>query len=164
MSLQIDLSENSNLSTNAADDFAVSEVSLSQVNDSPIEQTISFNETGVIVSENFELVPGRRIGSKLLYLKREKCLYTPVNKDKYGQRYKCFEKQCNVRVLKTVDGVCEKSKKSTQHIDHSSHEDLRRKFLAEHKMKEDCANVDVLCGGSAQTVSVRSVFDNNIAQ
>lgn len=152
----------SNLSTYTTDDAAATDPS--QNSESEFEATISVNETGIIDSGNYELVPGQRVNTVLLYLKREKCLYKQINKDKYGQRYKCFEDQCLVRVLLKTDGKCEKSKKKS-----AAHWTLRTRTYSSGirgsaQDETSCSSVDVLCGGSAQSISVRSVFDNNLLQ
>lgn len=155
------LNEESNLSTFTSDASVTSDQqeSVELGTESPMRIT----ETGIIGREHHEMIPGRRTGSQLLYLKREKCLYTPVTTDKYGKRYKCFEKLCNARVLLNSE-KCEKSKSNADHVDHNTHEKLRLELLALHKIKADCSNIDLLCGTSAQTVSVRSVFDNNVSE
>lgn len=127
------------------------------------EPAISSTEHGIISSENYRLVPGARRTSELLYLTREKCLYTPINTDKYGVRYHCFVKHCTARVL-LATGHCKKSKRNAEHVAHGTHESLLQEFEAVNKMKSDCENIDVLCGGAGQTVSVRAVFNKNVLQ
>lgn len=163
MSSPILLNDDSNLSTNTT---TTSEISVPGNDDSASESetVISFIEDSNIARENYEFIAGHRSNSRLIYLKWEKCLYTPVNKDKYGHRFKCQEKECNARILLKSDGECVKSSRNVNHIVHGTHQRLRSKLLAMDKMKQDCASVDVLCGSASQTVSVRAVFNSNVVQ
>lgn len=123
------------------------------------DEIVSFHENGVVDNECFEIVPGKRLTSKLLFLKKEKCLYIQVSNDKSGKRYKCYMTSCPARAVIRVDGVCEKSKKNFLHVQHNTHCELRAKFFAENRIKKSCANVEELCSGSNQSVSVRDIFN-----
>lgn len=157
------LDDDSDLSTNIS---TTSEISVSGSGDAAgeSETAIQFTEESNIDRENYEFIAGHRSNSRLIYLKREECLYTPVNKDKYGHRFKCQEKQCGARILLKSDGECVKSSRNVYHIVHATHQRLRSKLLAMNKMKQDCPSVDVLCGSASQTVSVRAVFNANVVQ
>lgn len=125
-----------------------------------IQDDIIFtHQKGTIDPNDFEFVPGHRRNTELLYLKNEKCLYIPVNSDKYGKRYKCFTSTCSARVTIRPNGVCEKSKKLFSHIEHKTHGETKAKYAASNNIKQTCANIEALCSGSSQNVSVRDVFD-----
>lgn len=123
------------------------------------DEIVSFHENGIVDKESFEIVPGKRLTSKLLFLKKEKCLYVQVSNDKSGKRFKCYMTTCSARAVIRLDGACEKSKKNFLHVQHNTHCELRAKFLAENKIKNSCANVEELCSGSNQNVSVRDIFN-----
>lgn len=74
-------------------------------------EIVSTQQKVIINPNDFEFVPGQRIKTELIYLKNEKCLYTPVNADKYGKRFKCFTSSCSARATIRTNGICEKSKK-----------------------------------------------------
>lgn len=123
------------------------------------DENVSIHQKGLISEEDFELVPGKRQASRLLFLNKEKCLYMPVTKDKFGRRYKCYTSSCSARAVIRVDGVCEKAKRNFLHVQHKTHCELKGKLLATNRIKESCANVETLCAGSSQNVSVRDIFD-----
>lgn len=124
-----------------------------------LDENVSVHQNGIIDDEDFEFVGGKRRTAKLLYLKKEKCLYMQVTKDRYGRRFKCYSAACPARAIVRDNGVCEKAKKNFLHVDHKTHCDLRREFLATNKIKETCANVETLCSGASQNVSVRDIYD-----
>lgn len=126
------------------------------------------NEPSACLSRNnaeieYELIPGKRKNSQLVYLKKDKFLFTPINGDsKNGKRYSCITPSCPARIILRLDGICEITKRSKPHILHSDHSQKREEFLATKKIKESCADVDLLCGGSSINVSVKSIFDNEV--
>lgn len=124
-----------------------------------VDGIVSTHQKGIISPNDFEFVPGHRRNTELLYLKNEKCLYIPINSDKYGKRYKCFTSTCSARAIIRINGVCEKSKKNFSHIEHKTHCETKAKYTASNNIKKSCANVEALCSGSSQNVSVRDIFD-----
>lgn len=64
------------------------------------------------------------------------------------------------RIIIRPNGTCERSKRSKPHLPHSNHSLQREEYIAINRIKQTCANVDALCGGSGLNVSVKTVFDN----
>lgn len=124
-----------------------------------MSEIVSIEPNGIISEEDFEFVPGKRKTSKLLFLKKEKCLYLPTSKDKIGTRYRCYTTSCSARAVIRLDGSCEKAKRNFLHAQHKNHLDLKQRFVAENKIKKTCGNVEELCAGSSQNVSVKDIFD-----
>lgn len=109
----------------------------------------------------YEIIPGKRKGSKLVYLKNEQYIFKPINGDeKYGKRFVCIAPSCPARVIIRPNGSCEVSKRSQPHLVHSNHVLKREEFIAINRIKDTCSNVDALCGGSGINVSVKTIFDN----
>lgn len=109
----------------------------------------------------YEFIPGKRKNSTLVYLKKEKFIFTPINADpKNGKRYTCSSVSCPAKIVIRPCGTCEISKRSKPHNIHSDHSQLRDEYIAIKQIKEKCSNVDELCGGSGINVSVKSIFDN----
>lgn len=122
-------------------------------------EIVSIQSNAIITEDDFEFLPGKRKTSQLLFFKKEQCLYLPISKDKTGTRFKCYTTSCSARAVIRLDGVCQKAKRNFLHAQHQNHSEQRLRFLAESKIKITCANVEALCAGSSQNVSVRDIFD-----
>lgn len=109
----------------------------------------------------YEIIPGNRKGSKLVYLKYEQYIFKPINgDDKYGKRFVCIAPSCPARIIIRPNGSCEVSKRSKPHLVHSNHILKREELIAINRIKDTCSNVDALCGGTGINVSVKTIFDN----
>lgn len=143
-------------------------------NNIPIQPLASLSETdaanpGIIQQKNveneieFEFIPGKKQKSKLVFLTKEKYIFTPVHSDaKHGTRYSCITPNCPARIIVRVNGICVVSQRSKPHIVHSDHLQKREEYISAHQIKQKCTAIDVLCGGSGVNVSVKSIFDNEV--
>lgn len=107
----------------------------------------------------YDIVPGKRIDSKLLYIKDEKFLYAIVNKVKSGQRYRCIEQNCAAGVT-VCDGQIKRSKNN--HINHSDHEAKMKEYSAMHSLKGKCQSVEELF--SNKSVSTKAVYEKHLSR
>lgn len=122
---------------------------------------VATSNTGINEGIEYEIIPGQRKGSKLVYLINEKYIFKPINgNDKYGKRYICSVPSCPARIIIRPNGICEPSKRTKPHLIHSNHSLKREEYIAINKIKQTCSNVDALCGGSGINVSVKTIFDN----
>lgn len=162
-SQNVDLISVENTIEDEISNISIQEVNTADATSSGVNVTTNSNTVnshfGIINDGEYEFIPGQRKGTQLLYLKKENCLYTPINNDKYGKRFKCYTKYCAARATVRPDGKCEKSKKNYLHVEHETHCKLKASFIAMAKIKTSCANVEELCSGSSQMVSVRDIFD-----
>lgn len=143
-------------------------------NNIPIQPLTPLSETdavniGIIQQENvdngieFEFIPGKRQKSKLVFLTKEKYIFTPINSDaKHGTRYSCITPNCPARIIIRNNGICVVSQRSKPHIVHSDHLQNREEYISAHQIKQKCTDIDILCGGSGVNVSVKSIFDNEV--
>lgn len=117
------------------------------------------NLTQHTMEENieFEIVPGKKINSNMLYMREEKFLYTPINKVKGAQRYKCIEPGCSGG-LTLSNNTITRSKKS--HFEHLNHEGQKHKFCSIQALKTKCKNTEEIF--SNEVVSTRAIFDKHL--
>lgn len=107
----------------------------------------------------YSLTPGKKFGSELLYTHEEKYLYSPVNKVKAGQRYKCVASGCSAGVT-VSDGHIKRSRKD--HINHGNHELKMREYASLNSLKEKCRTVEEIF--SNQSIGTRAVYDKHLIQ
>lgn len=136
-------------------------------NNMPIQPSVTLSETdatndGIIHVENgleFEFIPGKRQKSKLVFLTKEKYIFTPINSDaKHGTRYSCITPNCPARIIVRNNGICVVSQRSKPHIVHIDHLQKREEYISAHQIKQKCTDIDILCGGSGINVSVKSTM------
>lgn len=131
--------------------------------DSIIGDNQNFAERQGEIGIEYEIIPGKKINSKYVYLINEKLIFKPINADtKNGRRYVCITASCPAKIVIRPNGICAISKRSKPDNIHPNHTQKRDEFIATDKIKEKCSNVDELCGGSGSNVSVKSIFDNEI--
>lgn len=85
----------------------------------------------------YEMVPGKRMGSLLLYSLNESIFYKKNSKSSTGVSYSCYQTDCRARVLLKTNGIC--VRKSGDHL-HSTHEIIYKQLEAEHRVKNLCLN------------------------
>lgn len=141
-----------------------SQTSMSNWSQGSDDTLVTFDETGIISEVNFEFTPGPRVNTQLVYLKNEKCLYTHINSDKSGKRFKCRGDDCKARLTIRANGVLEKSKANYKHSLHGTHENLRKQYLMVDNMKKGCSDLNLLCGNASQSLSVRRLYDHQVLE
>lgn len=153
--------ENAANADNENQNFALENIHVAESVSDEYLNTNAINETLRSEGLEYEIIPGQRKGSNLVYLINEKNIFKPINGDeKYGKRYICSAPSCMARIIIRPNGTCERSKRSKPHLLHSNHSLQREEYIAVDRIKQTCSNVDALCGGSGLNVSVKTIFDN----
>lgn len=112
----------------------------------------------VKMGDAYEFIPGKRAVSEWVFVKEERYIYTPINKDKNGRRFKCFGPNCDARLTIRTNELLVNGKKS--HVDHAVHDDEMRARLTISNVKTKCQKIEELCG--SQRVSVKDIFDREM--
>lgn len=81
---------------------------------------------------SYELVPGMKINTEYLFLKKVKLIFKRVNKDNGGTRYKCFSKDCPARITMRLNGELEPGKRG--HTEHGTHEETNEMCAAKQSV------------------------------
>lgn len=107
---------------------------------------------------DYEIISGKRINSKLLYVISEKQLYkfkTLIRNKKY---YVCLNEKCKAKV-ELVNDVCQKPKKIIEH-NHGESENLANELKCVNKIKSECLNSSsVLSDMNALSTIKKSFYD-----
>lgn len=103
----------------------------------------------------YEIVPGFRIGSKLLYTKDKKQFYRFNRTNKNGDAYLCAENGCKKRVHLRIDKLCIQQDKYAVH-QHETKEKIYEELTVLNEIKSKCADINTLINEKKQ--SVRDIF------
>lgn len=98
----------------------------------------------------YEIVPGKRRNSKLLWSLTERQFYKFNTTLRKGKSYVCYH-GCSCRVLLQNDGICIKSDLNKQH-NHPTNEELHEQLSISNEMKLKCTQ-------DATSKSVKEIYD-----
>lgn len=98
----------------------------------------------------YEIVPGKRQNSKLLWSSTERQFYKFNTKLSTGNSYLCYH-GCNCRVLLKNDGTCVKTDTRKNH-NHPTNEELYEQLSIANEMKTKCKE-------DATSKSVKEIYD-----
>lgn len=110
----------------------------------------SMNEIRDSRQIDYEIVPGKRFNSKLLWSFNEMQFYKFNTKLKTGISYLCYH-GCSARVIIRNDGKCYKTDGHKSH-DHPTNYDLFKQLSAKNEMKKKCLE-------DATSKSVKEIYD-----
>lgn len=111
--------------------------SLSVADESPLIESNSITVGDSIATNpmEYEYIPGKRKGSKLVYMNEDKYIFAPINNDpKNGKRYGCSSVGCPAKIIIRPSGICEIPKRSKPHIAHSDHSQKKLRIHAQMLM------------------------------
>lgn len=103
----------------------------------------------------YELLPGERINSELLYTNDEKHFYRYNSTVKSGDAYLCSEPKCNKRVHLRKDRLCIQYEKYYVH-NHSTKEKKYEELKILNIIKKKCSDLTTVLNERRQ--SVRDIF------
>lgn len=148
-----------NAQTKNDDECSVYELDLNST-DSSYEGDISFSRKrnkskkkkgASSLQIEYEIVPGKRQNSKLLWSSTELQFYKFNTKLSTGNSYLCYINGCNCRVLLKNDGTCFKTDSSKVH-NHPTNEELYEQLSIANEMKTKCKE-------DASSKSVKEIYD-----
>lgn len=106
----------------------------------------------------YEFLCGKKINSKLLYLKTEKQLFKLKSKNSEKCYYVCYFKPCNSRVeLLLANSICVKPKKQKNH-NHPTQEKKYEELKAIESIKKNCIENAATIGDVNATSCIRSAY------
>lgn len=107
----------------------------------------------------YEMVPGHRQNSKLLYADEQ--FYMFNTRSPLGEGYMCTHSNCNVRVYKVDGDQCIRLINSPTHT-HERQTDEYRKLSCLNEMKRRCTELKYMLTG--QRVTARDIFNAVMAE
>lgn len=114
----------------------------------PISAT-SIPKTYINTHLDYDIFPGKRRNSKLLYSYSESMFYKKNATGRSGTSFKCYQNDCFARVLVKPDGIC--IRKSGEHR-HGTHSELQKQLEAENKIK-------MLCLSDRSSKSTKEIYE-----
>lgn len=105
----------------------------------------------------FEMIQGKRRGSKLLWCHNERQFYVANSVNKKGKAYTCnASKACHARIIVDNDGMCFRLN-SVQHV-HGTQEDLYRELNVLADIKLDVAS------SSSSRGTIQDIFNEHLSK
>lgn len=124
--------------------------------DYSVSEITSRSEDQIIM--NFEIIPGNRRSSELLYIIEQKMIYKKKSVYKNTIKYECRNKLCKARVNVMPDGKCVLAKKYIEH-NHDNEEGAYKELKALNQIKRDCEDIGGALGGDRTAISsIRASF------
>lgn len=120
------------------------------------EENLNF-ESNVLRKIDFELVPGYRSGSNLLWIPSESCFYkqNTFSKTHDGMAYTCYDSECKARKVLTENGT-ELFTITMRHIPHLPMEKMYKELYYLNLMKH-------MSRTEPHSVSVSQIFERTQA-
>lgn len=106
----------------------------------------------------FEIISGKRINSKVLYVKEEKQCYIRKSESKGTIYYTCYKKSCKSRVI-LKNGQCSKVVNFTQH-NHSDQHAFYEELKALSQVKKICLDGTTIIGAPSAVSGIRESFQS----
>lgn len=107
---------------------------------------------------NFEIIPGKRRNSELLYVIEQKMIHMRKSVYKGVSKFECRQQNCKARVNLLSDGKCVVAKKYVEH-NHDNEEEAYKELKALNAIKRDCEDAAWALGGTKTNLcTIRSAF------
>lgn len=108
----------------------------------------------------FEIVPGQRKNSKLLYVLEEQQFYAINSKSKRSSTYLCYVKDCRSRVsVRNIDNKCFLVLNFVEH-NHPPQGEFYNELKIKNKIKEECSKTASLLNSPTSVGNVRAIFSS----
>lgn len=123
----------------------------------------------------YKLLKGFRESSILLYIPNEKNLYVQKSSWNNIRHFVCYQSilcgknhknieipKCNARAVIDQHNICTRNK--TAHSRHSHHQAIRKDLITINNLKSTCRNLRDLISESSWKISVREIFNRELAK
>lgn len=123
----------------------------------------------------YEFVKGFRENSTLLYIPKEKNLYVQKSSWNNIKHFVCYQSilcgkgyknkenvACSARAVIHENKSCTRNK--TAHSCHLHHEAIRKDLITINNLKSTCRNLKELISESSWKISVREIFNRELAK